>query len=66
MPRRKSPYPDKPHVMRPEIRARFKALMAPDKRNKEEVKWVPQGGWQLWRWDSLEDVSQDLTCQQMK
>jgi hypothetical protein len=32
--------------------------MEPDKREKAKLKdkWEPRGGWQLWRWDTLEDV----------
>ena len=66
MPRRKSPYPDKPYIPSEDARSRFEALMEP-KKKKDEDKWVPRGGWQLWRWDNLEDAPQNLTnCQQSK
>jgi len=60
MPRRKSPYPDKPYIVSEDARRRFQALMEP-KNVKEEIKWIPKGGWQLWRWDTLEDVPQNLS-----
>lgn len=60
MARRKPKYPDKPHVMRPEIRKRFEALMG--KKVEKEAKppsQVPEPKWELWRWDNLEDVPQN-------
>lgn len=61
MPRRKSPYPDKPYHVSDDARRRFEALMEPTVREKVKAldKWVPHGGWQLWRWDTLEDVNFD-------
>lgn len=61
MPKRKPKYPDKPHVTRPEIRARFEALMKPEvvaKLPKQPVNWN-NPKWGLWRWDTLEDVAQE-------
>lgn len=61
MPRRKLPYHDKPYVPSEAARERIAALMEPKDRKKLKVedKWVPRGGWQLWRWDTLEDVNFD-------
>jgi hypothetical protein len=61
MAHRKSPYPDKPYAVSEDARRRLEALMAPEVREKVKVqdKWVPKGGWQLWRWDTLEDVNFD-------
>lgn len=58
MPRRKSPYPDKPYYPSEDARRRIAALMEPKEREKVKSidKWVPKGGWQLWRWDDLTDV----------
>jgi hypothetical protein len=59
MPRRKSPYQDKPYIPSEDARRRFAALMESKGKKKEVVdKWVPRGGWELWRWDTLEDVPQ--------
>jgi hypothetical protein len=61
MARRKSPYPNKPYVPSKEARNRLAALMEPERREKvyERDKWQPKDGWQLWRWDTLEDVKFD-------
>lgn len=61
MARRKSPYPDKPYQVSEDARRRIVALMEPEQREKAKLtdKWVPKGGWQLWRWDTLEDVNFD-------
>jgi hypothetical protein len=61
MPRRKSPYPDKPYVPTDDARRRLAALMEPEVRDKLKLqeKWVPRGGWQLWNWQTLEDVKFD-------
>lgn len=61
MARRKPKYPIRPHRMRPEIRDRFLALMAPVVREREEkrIGLLPAPRWQLWRWDTLEDVRFD-------
>lgn len=61
MPRRKSPYQDRPYVPSEAARERIAALMDPKEREKVKVKdkWVPCGGWQLWRWDTFEDVNFD-------
>lgn len=63
MPRRKSPYPDKPYVPSEEARRRFAALMDREKAKEMKLidKWEPKGGWQLWRWDTLEDVNFENT-----
>lgn len=60
MPRRKERYPEKPHVMKPEIRRRFEAFMAPvpKRRNLRPTPSAPKGGWMLFRWDNLEDSDQ--------
>jgi hypothetical protein len=58
MARRKSPYADKPYTPSEDARRRLVALMEP-KKQKVYDKWVPKGGWQLWRWDTLEDVTFD-------
>ncbi|HET6255880.1 MAG TPA: hypothetical protein VFE32_17515 [Puia sp.] len=42
--------------MRPEIRERFQAFIDQGKKKPRESKFEPK--WQLWRWDTLEDVSQ--------
>lgn len=59
MPRRKSPYTDKPYTPSEDARRRIAALMEPEKAKELKLidKWMPKGGWQLWRWDTLEDVS---------
>lgn len=58
MPRRKPKYPDKPYVPSEDARRRIAALMEPEKAKQLGLKdkWEPKGGWQLWRWDTLEDV----------
>jgi hypothetical protein len=58
MARRKPTYPIKPYVPSEEARRRIAALMEPEQREKAKLvdKWQPKGGWQLWRWDTLEDV----------
>jgi len=56
MPKKWVKHKERPHVMRPEIRARFEALMKP-----EPADTPVNPKWQLWRWDTLEDVSQELT-----
>lgn len=43
--------------MRPEIRRRFEVLME-KKEEAEKKSAVPAPKWQLWRWDTLEDVPQ--------
>lgn len=60
MARRKPTYPDKPYTPTDDARRRIAALMEPVKA-KEIIKdkWTPRGGWQLWRWDNLEDVKFD-------
>jgi len=60
MPRRKSKYPDKPYTVSEDARRRFAALMALRRREKVKVidNWIPRGGWQLWRWNNQEDVTQ--------
>ena len=57
---RKPKYPDKPYTPSEEARRRIAALMEPKEREKVSVedKWVPRGGWQLWRWDDLTDINQ--------
>jgi hypothetical protein len=59
MPRRKDKYPVKPYVPSAEAKRRFEALMQPAMQEKKTEKWEPKGGWQLWRWDTLEDVHFD-------
>lgn len=61
MARRRVKYTDRPYVVSDDARRRIEALMEPTMREKVKVqdKWVPQGGWQLWRWDTLEDVNFD-------
>jgi hypothetical protein len=61
MARRRSKYPDKPYQVSEDARRRIVALMEPDQREKANLvdKWVPKGGWQLWRWDDLTDVNFD-------
>jgi hypothetical protein len=61
MARRKPSYPVTPYVPSEDARRRLEALMAPEVREKVKVqeKWVPRGGWQLWRWDTFEDVNVD-------
>jgi hypothetical protein len=63
MPKRKVKYEDKPHVMRPELRKRFEALMAPEyeEPDKSQPAHWKHPHWELWRWDTLEDVPQYLT-----
>lgn len=58
MPRRKPKYHDKPYIPSEEARRRIAALMEPKEREKVKLvdKWEPKGGWQLWRWDTLEDI----------
>jgi hypothetical protein len=59
--KRKPRYPDKPYTPSEDARRRIEALMEPTEREKVQVKdkWAPKGGWQLWRWDTLEDVNFD-------
>lgn len=58
MSKRKPKYQDRPHVMKPEIQRRFEALMQP-KQEPGKKSHVPIKKWELWRWDTLEDVPQD-------
>ena len=58
MPRRKLIYPVKPHRMDEKVEARFRELMG--KKEKKAPEIAPKNGWQLWRLDTLEDVSQDV------
>lgn len=50
MPRRKSPFPEKPWKPDPEKWKKY--LRLPELQ--------PVKGWQLWRLDNLEDVPQDI------
>lgn len=61
MARRKLPYRDKPYQPSEDARIRIAALMEPGEREKVKLadKWVPKGGWQLWNWQTLEDVKFD-------
>lgn len=63
MPRRKPKYPDKPYTPSDDARRHITALMEPKEREKLKLKdkWVPRGGWQLWRWDDLTDVTFENT-----
>lgn len=56
MPRRKRCFPDKPHTMSEDLRKKFHALID---KGKEKPSRLPEPKWQLWRWDTLEDVRQD-------
>lgn len=58
MARRVKRYPEDRHEMRIEIRERFFSLMDPDvvKKLKNEKKSWNNPKWNLWRWDTLEDV----------
>lgn len=59
MPRRKPRYPDKPHAMSESIAEKFRSFMEPKKAKDSKTPWAePKGGWQLWRWDNLEDAKQ--------
>jgi len=61
MPRRKPRYYEKPHVMDPEIRRRFQEFIDQGKKKPSPSKPklpIPKPRWQLWRWDTLEDVDQ--------
>lgn len=46
--------------MRPEIRRRFQELIDNGKKKQSPSKPTrsPKPQWQLWRWDTLEDVDQ--------
>lgn len=61
MARRRQKYNDKPYTVSDDARRRIAALMEPQQAKKvvQGDKWVPRGGWQLWRWDTLEDVNFD-------
>jgi hypothetical protein len=59
MPRRKSPFPVKPHVMDPAIRRKFQAFIDQGKPKPKPKEWKYKPKWGLWRWDTLEDVPQD-------
>lgn len=56
MPKRKSRFPDKPHIMAEDIRKKFQALID---KGKEKPSRLPVPKWQLWNWQTLEDVKQD-------
>lgn len=58
MARRKPKYPDGPYTPSEDARRRIAALMEPKEREKAKLtdKWVPKGGWQLWRCDDLTDI----------
>jgi len=60
MPRRKIRYPEKPWIRDPEVVRRFQELID---KGKPPVKCrspdKPVQGWQLWHWDTLQDVPQD-------
>ncbi len=56
---RRRPYPNPTYTPSEDTRRRIAALMEPEKAKELKLvdKWVPLGGWQLWRWDTLEDVN---------
>jgi hypothetical protein len=60
MARRKPKYPNPTYVPSDDARRRIAVLMEPKQREKLKLRiqedWQPRGGWQLWRWDTLEDV----------
>lgn len=63
MPRRKSPYPDKPYTPSDDARRRIATLMPEKDREKvlppEPKSQVPRPRGELWRWDDLTDVDFD-------
>jgi hypothetical protein len=56
--RRKPKYPDRPYTPSEDARRRIASLMDRDKAKELKLidKWEPKRGWQLWRWDTLEDI----------
>jgi len=55
MPRRRQSYPEKPWKPDP---AKWAKLLQKEEGGKIRSP-KPKDGWQLWRWDTLEDVPQN-------
>jgi len=61
MPRRKSPFPEKPWRPDPAKWEKLFERQSEDKDRdllKRETPIEPVKGWQLWDWNTLEDVKQ--------
>jgi hypothetical protein len=57
MARRKPKYPNPPYVVSPEAKRRFEILMKKvEPFDRPPIKGAKK--WELWRWDTLEDVPQ--------
>jgi len=58
---RRKPYRDMPYTPSEDARRRIAALMDREKAKELKLidKWEPKDGWQLWHWQTLEDVKFD-------